>query len=198
MGNDKLGGLQFMINKRKTLIVLISSLVLVVLIPIGYRFVFYPLSLFLSPSKALTEFHTRECAEDQIIHPLIIAGKKVIPLLKKEIKNKRMDKRGYAILAIGKIGGKNDLNFLKEILFDEGEDFVIRYDALLAIFLIDIEYSKKLAEYFIDKNVKEITNLSKNILEFDKNNDKMSMLKSLLDLNRKMTLWSAIIDKRYY
>jgi hypothetical protein len=195
--NDNIGGLQFMI-KRKTLIALISSLILVVLIPIVYRFVVYPLSLYLSPSKAITEFYTRECAEDQIIHPLIISGKKVLPLLKKEIKNKKMDKRGYAILAIGRIGGKEDLNFLKEILYDESEECRIRYNALLAIFLIDIEYSKKLAEYFIDKNVKEITNLSKNILEFDKNNDKMSMLKSLLDLNRKMTLWSAIIDKRYY
>jgi hypothetical protein len=198
MGNDNLGGIQLMKNKRKTLIVLISSLVLVVLIPIGYRFVFYPLSLFLSPSKAITEFHTRECAEDQIIHPLIIAGKKVIPLLKEEIKNKKMDKRGYAILAIGKIGGKDDLNFLNEILFDESEDSTIRYDALLAIFLIDIEYSKKMAESFIDEDIKEITNLSKSILEFDENNDKLSMLKSLLDLNRRMTLWNAIIDKRYY
>jgi len=185
-------------NKRKTLIVLISSLVLVVLIPIGYRFVFYPLSLFLSPSKAITEFHTRECAEDQIMHPLIISGKKVIPLLRKEIKNKKMDKRGYAILAIGKIGGKNDLNFLKEILFDESEEYSIRYNALLAIFLIDIEYSKKLAESFIDEDIKEIPKLSKNILEFDKESDKMSMLKSLLDLKRQMTLWNAIIDKRYY
>lgn len=187
-----------MINKRKTLIALVSFLVLIVLIPIGYRFVFYPLSLFFSPSKAITEFHTRECAEDQIIHPLIIAGKKVIPLLKTEIKNKKMDKRGYAILAIGKIGGKDDLNFLKEILFDEGEDSTIRYDALLAIFLIDIEYSKKLAESFINEDIKEITNLSKNILEFNKESDKMSMLKSLLDLKRQMTLWNAIIDKRYH
>lgn len=187
-----------MINRRKTLIAFVSFLVFIILIPIGYRYVFYPLSLFFSPSKAITEFHTRECAEDQIIHPLIIVGKKVIPLLKKEIKNKKMDKRGYAILAIGKIGGKNDLNFLKEILFDESEEFSIRYNALLAIFLIDIEYSRKLAESFIDEDIKEITDLSKNIIEFNKENDKMSMLKSFLDLKSQMTLWNAIIDKRYY
>jgi hypothetical protein len=185
-------------KKKKILIISSFSLIVIALIPIGYRFAIYPLSLYLSPSKAITEFHTRESAEDQIIHPLIISGKKVLPLLKKEIQDKKMDKRGYAILAVGRIGWKEDLNFLKEILYDESEDSIIRYDALMAIFLIDIEYSKKLAKNFIDKNSEKITSLSKNLLEYDENSNKISMLKSLLDLHRSMTLWNAVIDKRYY
>jgi len=49
------------------------------------------------------------------------AGRSIVPYLLKEIQNKEMPKRGYAILALGKIGDQRALDVLQETLNDNSE-----------------------------------------------------------------------------
>lgn len=86
-------------------------------------------------------------AEDMLMDPLILAGKKVVPLVIQEARKKDMSKRGYAIDFLKNGGYKEALPFFKQILEDDYENVFSRSDALKAIYLID----KKVAEVYIFK-----------------------------------------------
>jgi HEAT repeat protein len=164
----------------------VSILILVIIAPIVYRFFLYPLSLYLFPKRAIHIFYTRECAEDQNMYPLIIAGKRVIPYLIEEIKNPEMYKRRYAIGALGLIGDTKVIPFLEKLLDDESEICYFRYDALVSIATIDFEYAKKLANKYVDKKIEMVSELSKELLT-----DAQRVKKRFY----KPTLWDAIFDR---
>ncbi len=87
------------------------------------------------------------------------AGKSIVPYLLREIQNRDMPKRGYAILAFGKIGDKSALKDLQIILNDVSETEVIRGDALRSIWHLDKRLGKQLSEElhgkseYIDRNI---------------------------------------------
>lgn len=90
-----------------------------------------------SPELALKLFFEREVAEDQIMDPLILAGPPVVPLLLREVTNRDMPNRRYAIGALGNLGTKAALESLVKLSRDTSEDPDIRCDALLAVGMLD-------------------------------------------------------------
>ena len=90
-----------------------------------------------SPEQALAAFYEEGRAEDQLMDPLILAGSDVIPLLERDLANPGMQRRRYAIGAMGNIGSKAALPILEKILSASTEPDYIRCDALTAIALID-------------------------------------------------------------
>jgi HEAT repeat protein len=146
----------------------------------------YPLSMYFFPKKAIEVFYTRECGEDQIIYPLILAGKKVIPYLISEIRDPKMKQRRYAIDALGQIGDECVIPFLEKILKDEKEIYYFRYNALNSIAMIDFEYAKKLAKELYDKKIKLVSDLSKELLTNEENVRNNFVRK---------TFWDALFDR---
>ena len=144
------------------------------------------MSLYVSAKHAVNVFLKRECAEGQLINPLIISGKKVIPYLMKEIDNRKMRLRRYAISALGHIGDKNIIPFLMEILNDNEEIYYFRYDALEAISMIDIKKAKEVAKIFVNKEIDLVSEYCKELIESE---DPGKIVR------RKRTLWEAILDR---
>ncbi len=97
--------------------------------------------------KILNDFYTDNVPEPILDRHLVNAGKAIVPYLLVEIQKKDMPKRGYAILALGKIGDKQALPVLLRILEDSSELIYFRDDALRAIWHID----KKLGEEYARK-----------------------------------------------
>jgi hypothetical protein len=106
-----------------------------------------------SPEKSLEKFYTYgqdpkdAVAEDMLMDPLILAGKRVVPLVIQEARKKDMPKRGYAIAFLKNGGYKEALPFFMQILEDDCEDVLSRSNALKAMYVID----KKAAEAYIFK-----------------------------------------------
>ncbi|KGO32666.1 MAG: hypothetical protein ACWGKN_12390 [Desulfoprunum sp.] len=98
-----------------------------------------------SPEIALQEFYHENRAEDQIMDPLILMGSEMIPRLSKEILNKNMIHRRYAIGAIGNIGDENAISILVSILNDHQEIDYFRCDSLNSIAMINKEKARQLA-----------------------------------------------------
>jgi hypothetical protein len=67
-----------------------------------------------SPENALEIFYSYNGAEDELMDPLLLAGRKVIPLLIEQIKHQNMPKRRYAILAVGHLGDSSSLPILEK------------------------------------------------------------------------------------
>jgi len=170
----------------KKKLILIITILIVLASPFIYKYIIYPISLYISPKYALNQFLKRECAEDQLINPLIISGKKVIPYLMKEIDNKKMHRRRYAISALGHIGDENIIPFLMGILNDDKEIYYFRYDSLEAISMIDIEKAKKVARIFVNKEIDLVSEFCKELIE-SKNPRKI--------VRKKRTIWEAILDR---
>ena len=87
-----------------------------------------------NPEIALRDFYDgKDRAEDQLMDPLILNGRRVAPLVISAIPDKNMPKRRYAIsfLANGKY--EEALPVLNNIAFDITEKDYIRQDALVAI-----------------------------------------------------------------
>jgi len=82
--------------------------------------------------------------------PLIIAGDKVVPLVLKEIQNKNMPRRRYAIHFLGNGSYRQALPLLMTILQDSAEEDYFRGDALISIYLIDEAKGKELARRYRD------------------------------------------------
>lgn len=101
-----------------------------------------------TPEEALHRFHfpSEVRAEDQIMDPLIVAGKKVVPLLLKEIQDKSMPQRRYGIAALGHLGDLSAVPALEGILKDPLEIDYFRCDALEAIALLDSDAARILAK----------------------------------------------------
>ena len=172
----------------KKKVVIITIILILLISPFLYKFFLYPLSLYISPKHALNVFLKRECAEDQLINPLIISGKRVIPYLTQKIKDKKMHQRRYAINTLGHLGDNKIIPFLMSILNDTEEIYYFRYDALEAIAMIDITKAQEAARILVEKEIKMVTEFSKKLLE-SKNPNKFIL--------KKKTLWKAILDRHY-
>lgn len=113
-----------------------------------------------SPEEALEKFHSAQVAEDQLIDPLILAGKKVVPLLIKEIKDKNMQQRRYAIAALGHLEDPSALPTLENIFKDVSEIDYYRCDALEAIALLNPSIGRALAKEHTGSSISCISQLS--------------------------------------
>jgi len=96
--------------------------------------------------KVLNAFYADKVPEPILDRHLVNAGKAIVPYLLVEIKKKDMPKRGYAILALGKIKDKQALPALVQILNDQYESVQFRGDALRAIWHIDRKLGEESAE----------------------------------------------------
>ncbi len=105
-----------------------------------------------NPNAALNDFYTaKDRAEDQLIDPLILAGSDVVPLILKELPNKKMQRRRYAIGFLGIGRYSQALPSLETILRDESEIYYFRADALRAIHQISEARAKELAPHYVNR-----------------------------------------------
>jgi HEAT repeat protein len=65
-----------------------------------------------------------------------------------EIENKKMPKRGYAIVALGKIKDSRALPVLEKIMNDKTEKIITKCDALRAIWHIDSKLGEEHAKKY--------------------------------------------------
>jgi nitrogen fixation-related uncharacterized protein len=98
------------------------------------------------PKEALQDFYeAEERAEDQLMDPLILNGRRVVPLAIAEVPNKEMKHRRYAIGFLGNGQYRDALPVLEQILADETELYYFRVDALEGIFRISPVRARELA-----------------------------------------------------
>jgi hypothetical protein len=103
-----------------------------------------------NPEAALREFYeARDRAEDQLMDPLILNGRRVVPLVIAAVPNKQMERRRYAIGFLGNGKYREALPVLEEVLSDESERFYFRADALEGIFQISPERARELAPRYL-------------------------------------------------
>jgi hypothetical protein len=104
-----------------------------------------------NPGEALEDFYeAKDRAEDQLMDPLILTGGSVVPPVLKELPNKDMRLRRYAIGFLGNGRYYEALPMPEVILNDESEIYYIRADALEAIFQISQSRAKELAPNFVN------------------------------------------------
>jgi HEAT repeat protein len=102
------------------------------------------------PEEALQDFYNTEgSAVDQFKDPLILNGRRVVPLVLDELPNKNMRLRRYAIQFLGDGRYESALPALEKILADESEVYYFRTDALKAIYQIVPERALVLAKAYV-------------------------------------------------
>lgn len=104
-----------------------------------------------SPKEALQRFYGNNGPEDTFMDPLILAGEGVVPLVLKEVKNKNMPRRRYAIEFLGNGSYREALPDLESILKDTTEEDYFRGDALRSIYLIDESRGQEFAQEYKDQ-----------------------------------------------
>jgi len=104
------------------------------------------------PQDALKRFYDNQGPEDTLMDPLILAGDRVVPMVLKEVKNKNMPRRRYAIGFLGNGSYKEALAVIEPILLDPTEEDYIRGDALHSLYLIDASRGRELADRYKDQN----------------------------------------------
>ena len=98
------------------------------------------------PTDAIHDFYEgRDRAEDQLMDPLILNGRRVVPLILADLPNKEMKRRRYAIGFLGNGRYYEALPALEKIVSDESEVMYFRLDALEAIFQISPEHVQEFA-----------------------------------------------------
>ena len=100
-----------------------------------------------SPEQAYADFISpdRECAEDQMMDPLILAGECVVPIVLQHVQERDMPRRRYGIGFLGNVGSRDALPVLERLFWDSSERDYIRGDALQAIAKIDLRRGQSLA-----------------------------------------------------
>lgn len=73
-----------------------------------------------------------------LMDPLILGGKKIVPLIIREVQRPDMPRRRYAINFLGNGGYAEAVPSLEKILQDETELDYVRGDALEAMYQIDV------------------------------------------------------------
>ncbi len=103
------------------------------------------------PEKALHDFYAADGrAEDQLMDPLILNGRRVVPLVIAALPNRDMHLRRYAIGFLGVGRHQDALPSLERILSDESELAYFRADALEAIYQIEPERARALAHIYMN------------------------------------------------
>jgi hypothetical protein len=103
-----------------------------------------------SPEDAIRDFYeARDRGEDQLMDPLILNGRRVVPLVIAEVPKKEMNLRRYAIGFLGNGQYGDALPVLEQILSDESEIYYFRADALEAIFQISPDRAREVAPRYL-------------------------------------------------
>ena len=105
-----------------------------------------------SPEAALAEFRSANVPECAIARPLVLAGRKVVPLVVAAIEDRQMPRRRYAVAALGSLGDTRAVDPLFAILSNPEEKDVFRADALQAINKLDGRQGAKLASEYLDRD----------------------------------------------
>lgn len=95
--------------------------------------------------KVLRDFFNDNVPESIADRHLLKAGKAIVPYLIKEIQKEDMPKRGYALLALGKIGDRRALPVLVYMFEHPVETKVHPGESLRAIWHIDEKLGEELA-----------------------------------------------------
>ncbi len=114
-----------------------------------------------TPQQSLEEFYTYGGAEDELMDPLILAGRNIVPLVIEKVKDKKMPRRMYAIGFLGNGRYDEALPVLESILPDETD--IMRGSALVSIFQIDENLGRKYAQKFSSQD-NEIGDFSRKLL----------------------------------
>ena len=130
-----------------------------------------------SPEAALDHFYKSTGPEDTLMDPLILAGETVVPLVVREVNNKNMPRRRYAIGFLGNGSYREALPVLKTILQDTGEEIHFRGDALHSIYQIDESLAREFAEKYQDEQ-EYLGDISRRVLAGD---DQLRERRSYLD-----------------
>lgn len=138
---------------------------------------------WLTPEQILQRFHSNIAAEDMLMDPIILGGKKVVPLIINEVQRRDMPRRRYAIGFLGNGLYPEAIPTLEKILEDETEKDYIRGDALKAIYQIDSSHGTKKAELYVTRK----DNLGEMARQITKRStvatDRRSYLQALLGLH---------------
>lgn len=86
--------------------------------------------------------------EPEIDDPLIEAGPKMVPAICEALRHKDMQRRLYAIDALGYIGDRRALRVLVGILDDVSESDDMRSEALISIYRIDRAHGTRYARQY--------------------------------------------------
>jgi HEAT repeat protein len=105
----------------------------------------FAFSLGPAPEKALAQFYSQQAPEELLTKPLAGAGREIVPVVLRELPNKEMPRRRYAIQFLGEGKYRDALPALEAILDDESEQDYFRADALEAISSIDPLRGRQLA-----------------------------------------------------
>ena len=100
--------------------------------------------------KVLNDFYTDNVPESINDRHLLNAGKSIVPYLITEIQKEDMPKRGYAILALGKIGDRRALPVLIRMYENPTSRGVLQGVLLTAIWHIDRKLGEELASKYTD------------------------------------------------
>jgi hypothetical protein len=98
-----------------------------------------------------TVFLNQSTSEDLLERPIKEAGYHIGAILTKDISNKEMKYRRYAIAALGQIKFKPAIPALNEILNDRTELDYVRADALETLMLFHSKESKRIIKEFKDQ-----------------------------------------------
>ncbi len=126
-----------------------------------------PQDSHIPPEQVLKQFYDNDGPEDTLMDPLILGGDGVVPLVVKEVKDKDMRRRRYAIGFLGNGSFKQAVPTLESILQDDSEKDYFRGDALHAIFMIDESLGSRYAKTYINRS-DYLGEISKRILNGDK------------------------------
>jgi hypothetical protein len=167
------------LKKIVVFILAIPTLYLLLLVPnmldaIHLRFV-------VSPEYVLNRFYTEKDLGDS----LILAGSRMVPLLEKEVLNKRIPRRLYAIGALGMMANKNSIPIFEQILQDKTEITDFRASALRAVASIDLTTAQQLAFQYLNDKDEYVGYTAQRILASD------------LAYLEKRSYWDAFTHRHY-
>lgn len=101
------------------------------------------------PGQVLEEFYSYAAPEEELMDPLILGGKRIVPIVISKIASPDMPRRRYAIGFLGNGGYVEAIPVLRNIFEDEREKDYVRADALKGIYQIDpqlgLQYAKSYA-----------------------------------------------------
>lgn len=116
-----------------------------------------------SPEEILESFYQNKRPEETLMDPLILAGKKVVPLVIEKVKDKKMPRRRYAIGFLGNGAYTQALPVLETILQDSSEVEYFRSDSLQSIYQIDPALGLKYAQSYRNES-NELGKVSQDLL----------------------------------
>lgn len=104
-----------------------------------------------TPEAAFHEFQTTKHKESFIVAPLCAAGESVVPLLIEKVKDRKLERRLYALGFLGTTESQVAADVLEVIVGDESESEGVRRTALQSLFMIDEAKGRRVANQYKDR-----------------------------------------------